>query len=118
MFPPFALLFLLQATDKSIASDTNQVCNEYILYQYELPQEEGLALNPVFKATLTSDCVIKGQLEIIRQTFDGFHGKLFKVGYLKVSKSFCFNPGGQLCPQPTRMCKYESDGHGSVLGSK
>ena len=26
--------------------------------------------------------------------------------------------GGQLCPQPTQMCEYESDGHGSVLGVK
>ena len=26
--------------------------------------------------------------------------------------------GGQLCPQPTRTCEYESDGHGSVFGSK
>ena len=26
--------------------------------------------------------------------------------------------GGQLCPQPTQMCEYESDGHGSVLGSE
>ena len=30
----------------------------------------------------------------------------------------CSVPGGQLCPQPTHMCEYESDGHGSVFGSK
>ena len=26
--------------------------------------------------------------------------------------------GGHLCPQLTRMCEYESDGHGSVFGTK
>ena len=26
--------------------------------------------------------------------------------------------GGLLCAQPTQMCEYESDGHGSVFGSK
>ena len=43
---------------------------------------------------------------------------LFWAGNLAPGGEGGGGAGGELCPQPTRMCEYESDGHGSVLGSK
>ena len=46
-----------------------------------------------------------------------FNEKQACLCYIVISL-LIYLPLVQLCPEPTRMCEYESDGYGSVLGSK
>ena len=68
----------------------NLSCQSVPLHKYD--PNTGVDVSSYFyvTATITTNCTVHGNTVALWHSFNGFHGKQLKVGYLKVSNTVYF----------------------------